>query len=90
MYEAGSTNLNHFSIDFGDKLNENKMFEHEKTPEQFVGTLDGLVNGNRPTVHPSEYFMRELTNGSMTNQMAMDTFKTYFTTINELLTSTLS
>jgi exodeoxyribonuclease V gamma subunit len=90
MYEDGSTNLNHFSIDFGDKLNENKMFEHEKTPEQFVDILENLVNGYMSTVHPSEYFMRELTNGSMTNQMAMDTFKTYFTTINELLTSTLS
>ncbi len=90
MYEAGSTNLNHFSIDFGDKLNDNKMFEHKKTPEQFVDTLAGLVNGYMSTVNPSEYFMRELNNGSMTNQMAMDTFKAYFTTTNELLTSTLS
>ncbi len=90
LYEAGSTNLNHFSIDFGAQLNENKIFEHEKTPKQFVDTLEGLVNGYMSTVNPSEYFMRELNNGSMTNQMAMDTFKAYFTTINELLTSTLS
>ena len=87
-YEEGSSNLIHFSADFGDELIE--VFESEITEEEFVDSLQGIINKERSYVNPSEYFMRELNNGSITNQKSIDTFKKYYMFINELLTSTLS
>lgn len=87
-YEEGTTNLKHFSIDFGDKLNV--VFKEENTNESFVKNIKGIINHKNSYVNPSEYFMRELNNGSITNNEAKETFKNYYTFIRELLTSTLS
>lgn len=87
FYEEGSSNLNHFSVDFNYELTT--VFENEITPNQFEAALNGKINAYMSNVNPSEYFMRELNNGSMSSQTAMDTFKKYYLFINKLLTSTL-
>jgi phosphatidylserine/phosphatidylglycerophosphate/cardiolipin synthase-like enzyme len=87
FYEEGSSNLNHFSVDFNYELTT--VFENEITPNQFEAALNGKINAYMSNVNPSEYFMRELNNGSMSSQTAIDTFKKYYLFINELLTSTL-
>ena len=87
-YEQGTSNLKHFSVDFGDKLND--VIEEENTNESFVKSINGIINDKHSYVNPSEYFMRELNNGSITNNEAKETFKNYYTFIRELLTSTLS
>jgi exodeoxyribonuclease V gamma subunit len=84
-YEEATTELNHFFIDFGGKLTT--VFEKENTPEQFVASLKDIINDEHLYVNPSEYFMRELNNGSITNQQTMDCFKSYYQLINEIFTT---
>ena len=84
-YEEATTELNHFFIDFGGKLTT--VLEKERTPVQFVELLQGVINDDRAYVNPPEYFMREFNNGSITNQKAMDCFKSYYQFINEIFTS---
>ena len=84
-YEEATTELNHFSIEFGGTLTT--VFDKERTPDQCVDLLQGVINDDRAYVNPSEYFMREFNNGSIKNQQAMDCFKSYYQFINEIFTT---
>lgn len=86
-YEEGTLNLKHFSVEFEDSLFS--LFEEERTIESFIESLNNIINDSYSYVNPSEYFVRELNNGSMSNQNAMDTFSNHFQLLRELLTTSI-
>jgi exodeoxyribonuclease V gamma subunit len=86
-YEEGTLNLKHFSVEFGGSLSS--LFEEDKTIEAFIKSLYNIIDDSYSHANPSEYFMRELNNGSMSNQNAMDTFRNHFQLLRELLTTSI-